>query len=303
MTSLGPGRSDRAGFTLTELVVALAVLSIIISQFLLAFSNQQSNYHEHETVVDAQQDARAVMELILDDLRMAGFMVPKQAGAWSLDGGPNGSDVLCASDPAVIAESRFSASNGRFDGARLTAALGGAATSVSLDPATLDVDADGNDDFSAGQGILVTDGDESHCAVITAVGGGTVSFDVSTPGGFAVAPPQARAVPANVYRVAGNRLTRNGQVLSTQVEDLQVEFGVDEDADGDVEAAEFPIHDLSGSSLDQIRTARVYVTVQTPRPDPDFAGGYTAAANRAAGPADTFRRRRLIGDATLRNMR
>lgn len=296
-------RHPGSGFTLTELLVALAVLSIVISQFLLAFTNQQASYHEHEAVVDAQRDARSVMELILGDLRMAGFMVPKRAGAFSLDGGAVGPDILCVSDPSVMDASQFGNSNSRFEGARLAGPLGGASSSVTLLAADLDVDGDGDDDFATGRGILVSDGDESHCALVTAVAGNTVSFDVATPGGFSASPPQARAVPALVYRVAGTRLTRNGQVLSTQVEDLQVEFGVDEDADGEIGPAEFPIHDLAGSSLDRVRTARVYVTVQAPRPDPDFQGGLPAAANRAAGPADTFRRRRLIGDATLRNMR
>jgi hypothetical protein len=207
------------------------------------------------------------------------------------------------SDASVMTAPQFSAANGRFEGAELTATVGGAASSVSVPAGDLDVDGDGNDDFTVGQGILVTDGDESHCAVVTGVGGGTISFDVATPGGFSASPPQARAVPAVVYRINANQLTRNGQVLSTHVEDLQVEFGVDEDSDGSIEPAEFPIHDLSGSALDHIRTARLYVTVRSPRSDPDFQGGYTAAANRVAGPADTFRRRRLIGDATLRNMR
>jgi prepilin-type N-terminal cleavage/methylation domain-containing protein len=300
---MSPRNTLHSGFTLTELVVALAVLSIVISQFLLAFTNQQSNYHEHEAVVDAQRDARAVMELILGDLRMAGFMVPKRAGAYSLDGGINGSDVLCASDSSVMDEGQFAASNGRFEGARLTGTLGSSASSVSLVASSLDVDGDGNDDFAVGRGILISDGDESHCAIVSGIAGGTISFDQATPAGFSAAPPQARAVPAVVYRVNGNRLTRNGQILSTHVEDLQVEFGVDEDADGEVEAAEFPIHDLGGSTLDRIRTARVYVTVQAPRSDPDFQGGYSPSANRVAGPADTFRRRRLTGDATLRNMR
>jgi len=296
-------RTPRAGFTITELIVALAVLAIVTSQFLLAFTNQQRSYHEHEAVVDAQQEARVVMELILDDLRMAGFMVPKQAGVTSRDGGANNPDVLCTSDPSVMASARVEASNNRFDGATLTAAVGAGATSVSLLASSMDVDGNGANDFAVGSGVLISDGSDAHCGVVTSVVGSTVNFDTPTPAGFSVTPGTGRAVPAVVYVVNGNRLTRNGQLLSTEVEDLQVEFGVDEDADGQVEVAEFPIDDLSGSTLSRVRTARVFVTVRAARPDPDFQGGFAAAANRVAGPADTFRRRRLIGDATLRNMR
>ncbi len=302
MTARVP-KDARSGFTVTELVIALAVLAVVTSQFLLAFTNQQASYHEHESVVDAQQEARVVMELVLNDLRMAGFMVPKRAGVYSVDGGPNGSDTLCTSDPSVMGETEVDGSNARFQGARLAGAIGGSSGSVNLTGGSMDVDGDGNDDFVTGGGILITDGSQSHCAVITAVGGNTVSFDVGTPGGFSASPPQARAVPAIVYRVNANTLSRNGQVLSTQIEDLQVELGVDEDASGEIDPAEFPIHDLAGSTLEQIRMARVSVTALGRRGDPDFQGGYTAIANRAAGPADAFRRRRLIGDATLRNMR
>lgn len=304
--SLRRGRPERSrlGLTVTELLVALAVLSIVISQFLLAFTNQQASYHEHERVVDAQQDARSVMELVLSDLRMAGFMVPKQAAVHSVDGGAAGPDVLCVSDATEMAADEYEAANSRFDGARLSAALGGGATSLTLRPGDLDLDGDGTDDFREGGGVLVSDGTQSHCAVLDAPpAGNTLSFDDATPGGFVVSPVQARVVPAIVYRVNGNRLTRSSQVLSTRVEDLQVEFGVDEDLDGQLAGAEFPIHALAGSSRDRIQIARVSVTVTSPRPDPEFQGAYSAVANRVAGAPDNLRRRRLIGDATLRNLR
>ena len=110
-------------------------------------------------------------------------------------------------------------------------------------------------------------------------------------------------VPAIVYRVTSNELTRNATVLSAQIEDLQVEFGVDADLNGMIENAEFPIDDLAGQDLKLLRTARVHITARTPQAELDYTGQFTAIANRVAGAADNFKRRRVSADALLRNLR
>jgi len=49
-----------------------------------------------------QEDARLVLDLIAFDARQAGFMVPRIAGVSSEDGGANGPDRLCVSDPTYF---------------------------------------------------------------------------------------------------------------------------------------------------------------------------------------------------------
>jgi hypothetical protein len=92
-------------------------------------------------------------------------------------------------------------------------------------------------------------------------------------------------------------------VLSNHIEDLQVRFGVDEDRNGTVEGAEFPIDDLSGKEFELIENVQVALTAKDQRPTEGFAGQFAAVANRVAGAADNFKRRRAIGDTAIRNMK
>ncbi len=299
-----PGRVSRAaGFTLTELIVAVAIMALVISQLLLAFSQQREVAHEQQLVVESQQDARIVMDLVLNDLRMAGFMVHETAGIASADGGNAASDALCVSDPAAIDDSVLADVSRKFTGARLSAALAGGASTLDLDPGSMDIDGDGDVDFESGMGLIVSTSDDVHCARITAIAGGTLTFAPALPGAFAATTSEGIIVPALIYEVNGTRLTRNGLVLSSQIEDIQVQFGVDADGDGVLSNAEMPLDSLVGQDLSRIKTARIHVTAIASRADPDFTGGLAAVANRDAGAADNFRRRRVTADALLRNLR
>jgi Tfp pilus assembly protein PilW len=288
---------------MTELMVSLAVMIIVTSQIMLAYTNQHNASLSHERAVDSQEEVRLVTDVVLKDLRMAGFMVDATAAAGSIDGGSSAPDILCVSDPDAISSSVLTDATSRFDGASVTAAVGGNASSVTLSPLTRDIDQDSNDDFTSAKGILISSGTDVHCGEVTGTSGNTINFDPPTAAGFSASIAEAIVVPAVVYRVSGNTLTRNGTVLSTQIEDLQVEWGVDDDANGLIENAEFPIDDLSGENLNLLRTARVHLTAKVQRGEPGFSGQYTAVANRAVGPADTFKRRRVSADALLRNLR
>jgi len=293
-------------FTLVELMVSMTVMATVIGWVLVAYTNQHQNQIEHERVIEAQHEGRLITDLVVTDLRMAGFMMPTFAGVGSMDGGVNGSDLLCMSDPSVVDPAQIVNANQRFYGANLTGALV-AGSIVSLRSSELDVDGDGNDDFAVGSGIIIADGDNVHCAridVIVNAGIATaITFTPAVPAGFSVSTTGSAAVPAIVYEIVGGDLLRNGTVLSGQVEDIQVEFWVDTNDNGQIDGAEFPIHDLNGSQIDDLRLARVSVTSRTDDPDLDFNGNFTAIANRVAGPNDNFKRRRTTAETLLRNMR
>ena len=130
-----------------------------------------------------------------------------------------------------------------------------------------------------------------------------MGFTPATPAGFTVAPPGARAVPALIYEVTGAGLTRNGILLSSQVENVQVEFGVDADFNSLIEGAEFPINDLNGSDPAQVRRVRLSVITRTAAEDPTLEGsGMPAAANHTGAAADGFLRRRYTADVFPRNI-
>jgi len=301
MSASGTTRWNRHGFTTVELMVALVVMAFVLSQLLFSYTTQQRTYMEHERVIETQEEVRLISDLILSDLRMAGFMVPKGAGIGSIDGGNAAPDVLCMSDPSIIDPTELADATGRFDAATPTAAIANGATSVTLLASSMDIDGDGDVDFTAGQGILISEGTAVHCALVTDVSGGTVTFDTATNAAF---PVSSWVVPALVYSISSGQLRRNDAVLSQTIEDLQVEFGVDADGDGEVEATEFPVYDLTGDDLTKVYTARVYVTSRIQDPNSKFTGQFEAASNRqAAAGTDTSKRRRVISDALLRNLR
>jgi hypothetical protein len=265
--------------------------------------SQLQTYHSQKRVLDVQEDSRMVADMILLDVRMAGFMVPDIAGVASRDGGNAASDALCVSEWSLMDQDALDDANARFDRAGLVADLGGGAISVDLTAAEMDIDDDGDDDFLVGSGIIVSDGTESHCARITAVGGSVVSFTPRTPAGFLAPAASSRAVPAIVYELNGTSLTRNGLLLSTQVEDLQVEFGVDNDGDDLLGVGEFPLDTLTGSDHAAIMQVRLSVLTRTSSEDQQLTGaGRQAVANRAAGAADDFRRRLVTTTAAPRNL-
>jgi prepilin-type N-terminal cleavage/methylation domain-containing protein len=95
------GRRER-GFTLIELLIAMVVAAIIIAGVYRIFNVQQKTFVVQEEVAEAQQNARAVMDLVARDIRMAGFGMP----AW---------DVGVFSEPITITSASEFTLLGAFD--------------------------------------------------------------------------------------------------------------------------------------------------------------------------------------------
>jgi len=298
--------NHRAGFSLIELMVAVVVMSVVTSQLLLSFSQQHTSSLEHERTIEIQEEARLVLNVIVKDLRSGGFMVPKYTAVASTDGGANGSDALCISDASIIDDAVLPAATSKFGGARITNAMGGGVSIVTVQTSTLDIDSNGTNDFSPGQGLIIGTGTRGHCAIIenVVIGGTTtrIEFDPPTIGGF-VASSDDTVVPALRYSVNAGTLSRNNIVLSDHIEDLQAEFGLDIDRNGTVEGAEFPIDNMDFEEYELVRMVRVHITARETRAEGNFNGQFPAIANRVAGGADNFKRRRVTGDVMLRNLK
>ncbi len=309
------------GFSLIELMVAVAIMAIVISQLMLVFTTQRRATVVNDRVLDVQESARTVIDLVTFDARMAGFMVPRATAISSFDGGAVGSDRICISDSSYFstpldgsASLALDNRDSHFKRATLTGLGAGNVTVESLD-----VDEDGAaNDFAVGAGVIVSDGAKTHCAAIEGIVGNLVDFDNnhSMPGGLFAAAAGVFAVPAIIYELNEPTLTltRNGVTLSTSIEDLQIEYWVDSQvADGVVGGTEWPIHDLNtiaaGFTIDteQIRRVRISVVSRTDSGDGHEQENFQrffrpANANRNAGAMDEFRRRRFSASVAPRNI-
>jgi prepilin-type N-terminal cleavage/methylation domain-containing protein len=297
-------RRSKRGFSLVEIMVALAIMGVVAVQVTAMFSGQMETYVAQSRVVDIQGDARLAADMIRRDIRMAGFMVPRMVGLANRDGGNAGSDALCTSDWSRFSDTELDQALDRFDATSLTADLAENVTRVEVVAVELDIDGDGNDDYAVGEGIIVSAGTGTHCARITAIAGGEIDFEPETPTGFAAPMVSARAVPAIIIEVGSDGLRRNGLLLSPLVEDMQVAFAVDLDADGEIEDAEFPIHTLTALDPALVRGAELTVLTRTLVEDPALeTPGRQAIGNRdAAGAPDSFRRRHSTITIAPRNM-
>ena len=61
------------GFTLVELLVAMAMLGIVMAAVYSTYKSQQDSYASQEQVAEMQQNIRASLYQLARDLRMAGF--------------------------------------------------------------------------------------------------------------------------------------------------------------------------------------------------------------------------------------
>jgi type IV pilus assembly protein PilW len=70
---LGHNRSKEHGFTLVELLVAMAMTAVVMAAVYSLYKTQQDSYIAQDQVVEMQQNVRASFYQMARDMRMAGF--------------------------------------------------------------------------------------------------------------------------------------------------------------------------------------------------------------------------------------
>src|SRR3990172_3282386 len=68
--------AQQRGFTLVELLIAMAIASVIGMAGVAVFSTSNWSYKVNEDVAEAQQNVRVSMERLSKDIRTAGFGLP-----------------------------------------------------------------------------------------------------------------------------------------------------------------------------------------------------------------------------------
>ncbi len=77
------------GFTLVELLVAMAMAVIVMAALYSTFKSQQDTYVNQEVVAEMQQNLRAALYMMARDIRIAGYDPSELADAGIVSAGPN----------------------------------------------------------------------------------------------------------------------------------------------------------------------------------------------------------------------
>lgn len=238
-------RTARAGFTLIEMMISVAVLAVITVYMTGMLLQQSRGYEVVEDVSSAQQAERAIGDLLERDILATGMLMRAAGVVSGRDNvGPEGTDVLCVTDPDAVTDPT-SAGEGLF-GIRVTGGFTGSGTNVLQltvptleqrdDPFAATVASYDNSNpadnvpdsdfiFAPGTplrgGVIVVNAADpasgSRCGLITNVSLGpprvTVDFGITVDGNAldaaaAVAVPGADwvAIPAHLYYVRPARV-------------------------------------------------------------------------------------------------
>jgi prepilin-type N-terminal cleavage/methylation domain-containing protein len=302
-------RKKDAGVTLIELMIVLVIAAFLVAGVYSLFITQHRSYAVQDQVVGVQQDARAALDIMTRDIRMAGFVTGAGSGTGFTDG----------TNPIVINGFNYAVnpSNSSTVPDTLTVVLGiedwGKVQSVAGSEVKLDRNVDSTCGFVAfdllpGRLYQASNADDGNDQITA----------TNVPTGSKIEGGKAYGVQTVTYSVttADGVLRRNtgsgaqplaGDGINTIVEDLQFAYQVEGDAGWYNAPANFP----AGKTRADIRMIRINITVRTAVQDATVQDASAAAQfNQPAledhttnlnGP-DGFRRRVYTTEVKVRNL-
>ena len=106
--------NNTKGFTLLELLLALAIFMIVVGAIYATFISQQKSYLVQEQVAGMQQNLRSGMNIMERYIRMAGYDLTTKAGAGFCfdDNNANGTDSRSDSDTITFTHLNLTTNQG-----------------------------------------------------------------------------------------------------------------------------------------------------------------------------------------------
>ena len=226
-------RASEQGFTFVELVISLAIFSVVaLAAFAVLSSTQQSAVMNDQTT-QIQRNVRLAMDLITRDIRMTGYGNP---GAGSIAGCAN---QMNATDQAAGADTGADS----ISVMTVDQQIGTLTNQTPLPPATTTATINVSG-VSAGavalNDVITLDG--AFTATVTGVAGSppnalTLSQAIQTPVVFPAGMPVVR-LTCVTYTVTDISVTppfqllRNGVAIVDGIESIQLAYAVDADGNG-----------------------------------------------------------------------
>jgi prepilin-type N-terminal cleavage/methylation domain-containing protein len=264
------------GFTLVELLVAMAISGIVVAAVYTAFITQQKSYTVQDQVAETQQNARVGLDLIAREVRMAGYGQP----AWSMNADTDGDGAdEAVTDPVTVVDGGGGPDLitviGCFDPNPATLSVSGSVGNTVL---TLQNAKEASRFNTTTKNSIFIGGMEN--AKITSISGSTLTIDTdpTTSGNQGLARSYSTGAEVNLvraitYYVEDDTLRRDentgagGQPLAENIEDLQLTYAN--------------------------KIANISVFAHSRESDPTY---------RDATHGDHYRRRTLISNVNVRNL-
>ena len=313
--------SKQKGFTVVELLVAMAISAIVITAIYSTYLSQNKSYAIQEEVAAMQQNCRVAMEMITRDVRMAGYFGCKGDTITNTLAGSSTNDYTSA--PVVGVNNDADGGNSIKDGtdqiflkyADTSENIEVTAPYMSDTSAAIHVDDSGS--LAAFDIVVISDCNHTSIFQITNISPGagkTIVHNtgVGSPGNttkdlehqFMGNSFIMRLHNISYYVDTDNNLIRsdhgNPQPLAENIEDLQFAY-IFEDGD----EANIPDDTDADDTNDaeDVRAVRINVLARTGKVDPAFTGRRPAIEDHAAaGGTDHYRRRLLTSVIRVRNM-
>ena len=301
---LVPRRSE-AGFSLIEVMSALVILAIALTAVFATFISQQKSFTVQNRVAEMQQNLRQAVEYISRDIRLAGYGIPDNVA------------VPGTANPAGIASIRSLYAIDNTTGPDQIYILYMFDMDANQPPAvntaamtgTGSVTADNTDGFlpAGGELVLITDGTTADLFQTTLAGGGVLTFGTGAYNTghtklYGLGPPPSTVSKARFVRyfidnstdsahptlmVDRNIPGQGAQPLADDIEDMQLTYGIDTNADGNIES-----WSASPTTPSQIRQVRLQFIARTRLPEAGWSETRPAIGNHpGGGTADGYRRR------------
>jgi type IV pilus assembly protein PilW len=300
-------RHPEAGYSLVEVMAAVAILAIAMTAVFATFTSQQKSFTTQGRVAEMQQNLRQAVEYMSRDIRMAGYGIPDNVRipGTATPAGFTSIRSIFSNDSGtgpdqIYALYMFDMDNNQRPTTDNGAGVAANAGSVAVSGTTGFLS-------TGGELVLVTDGTSADLYETSAVAGNTLTFGgtyvyngnatihtKTYPTGSTVS--KARFVryyidsatdPAHPTLMVDRLGGLSPQPLADDIEDMQLTYGLDTNADGVVES-----WDPAPASPSQIRQVRLQLVARTRLPEAGWSETRPAIGNRAAGTTpDGYRRR------------